>query len=156
MEKKVVIWHGKEYYLLGKRKMDGKYLYLEKAHFDCGWYWGFGYVEGFTNNKNPEKSRDISSHEHIDSLLFNKNMNGFDAFKELFEETPMTDKELWKFLELMKSFYVAKEYSEMLYIGGAHYTQNPVSELIKNDDEYTRINTIILPKVFEEVYKLLS
>lgn len=156
MNKYSFTWHGKKYYLLGE-DADGERYYLEQAQWDCGWYWGGGYVETFTNRIFPHRSEDISSHQHFDGLfLKNPRLNGFDAFKMFFKETPFTDKELWVILELMKSFYTARNYSDFLHIGGAHYTTNPCKETIVNDTEYTRINASVIPALMEELYKILG
>lgn len=107
---------GHKYYLLGIDKEGIKY-FLEEAHWDCDWYWGGGYVETFSNNRNPVCSMDINSHHHFDLMFLTYNKNGFDMFKDFFKETPFTDNEIWKICELMKSFYVAREYSDMIYRG---------------------------------------
>jgi hypothetical protein len=148
---------GKDTFLLGVDS-DGVYYWLEAAKFDCSWYWGFGYVETYTNNKNPKLSRDINSHQHFDGLFFNKNKNknGFDAFKDFFVETPFTDSEIWRICELMKSFYIARQYSDMIYRGGAHYTSNPAKETIKNESEYNRINTVVIPEILNKLYNILG
>ena len=155
MDKKVIKWHGKKYYLLGADREGIKY-WLKEGHFDCDRYWGFGYVQTFTNNKNPASSRDIQSHSHFDTRFFNKHNNGFDEFTAFFEETTLSKDEIWRFIELMKSFYTAREYSDMISLGGSNYTQNPVKETIKCETEYKRINEVVIPAVMEEVYKLLS
>ena len=59
---------GKDIYLLGEDQ-DGTKYWLEAPHFDCGWYWGFGYIETYTNNRRPDLAKDIASHQHIDGLL---------------------------------------------------------------------------------------
>lgn len=153
MEKKKLHAFGKDIYLLGKDK-DGINYWLEQASWDCNWYWGFGYVETYTNNRNPEKAKDIRSHQHFDGLFF-KGVS-FDVFKEFFAETPLKDKEIWKLLELMKSYYIAKEYAFMLHTGGAHYTSNPCAEIIGDLHEWDRINKVVIPAICEEVYKLLG
>ena len=56
----------------------------------------------------------------------------------------------------MKSFYIAEEYSEMLYRGGAHYMANPISDIIKNEAEYKRINEKVIPEIMKELYKILA
>lgn len=156
MKKKTFEWRGKKYYLLGE-DADGDRFYLEEAHWDCGWYWGGGYVETFTNNRFPENSKDISSHMHFDGLFFKQpRKNGYDAFKEFFAETPFTDSEVWEILELMKSFYIARGYSDFLYLCGAHYTSNPCGVVIKNEEEYDRINKVVIPSLMEELYKILE
>lgn len=155
LEKKKSHAFGKDTYLLGKDK-DGTYYWLEEAKWDCGWYWGFGYVETYTNNKNPEMAIDINSHQHFDRLFFRADKMSYDAFKEFFEETVLTDKEIWKLLELMQSFYTAEKYAELVYRGGSHYTNNPCSIFIKDEKEYTRINKVMIPAICDEVYRLLS
>lgn len=143
-------------YLLGEDK-DGILYWLESANWDCGWYWGGGYVETYTDNIHPNLSADVSSHQHFDSMFFNQqNKNGVDAFKEFFSKTPFTDEEIWKILELMRSFYIARAYSDMLHRGGAHYTENPAKETIKNDREYERINKVVIPKIMQELYGILG
>lgn len=145
----------KDIYLLGQ-DADGTNYWLEAASWDCDWYWGFGYIETYTNNNNPSRARDIESHSHFDSLGAKENKNLYDAFKEKFIVTPLSDKELWTLCELMKSFYTAKKYAEMLHTGGAHYTTNPCRDIIQNDKEYNRINKIVIPAICKEVYALLS
>ena len=146
---------GKIIFLLGEDE-DGVNYWLEQATWDCDWYWGGGYVETYTNNKYPHLSKDINSHQHFESLFFKGNKNGYDAFKEFFAETPFTDKEIWKICELMRSFYIAREYSDMIHRGGAHYTSNPVSEIIKDDAEYERINKVVIPAIMQSLYEILS
>lgn len=155
MEKKQFEKFGNTYYLLGADS-EGTRYYLEEFRFDCGWYFAGGYVETFTNNKNPEYSRDIESHSHFDSMFFNGRVNGFDAFKKFFAETPFTDSEIWKICELMKSFYICRHYSDMLYCGGAHYTSNPAKESIVCPDEYKRINEKVIPAIADELYKIVG
>lgn len=154
MKKQKSFAFGKDVYLLGK-DADGVYYWLESAKWDCGWYWGFGYIETYTNNKNPNLAKDIKSHQHFDSLFFRAG-NGYDAFKKFFVETTLTEKETWQLLEMMKTFYILREYSDTLNRGGAHYTANPLKEIIQNNDEYERINKIVLPELFNKIYELLE
>lgn len=146
---------GKDQYLLGMDK-DGIYYWLEESKFECGWYWGIGYVETFTNNEKPNMAKDINSHSHFDSMFLKQtNKNGYDAFKMFFEETVLTEKETWTLIELMKTLYTLREYSDTIYRGGSHYTKNPLSEKIKNQSEYDRINKELIPSVLQEIYNLL-
>lgn len=155
MNKQTTEAFGKEIYLLGKDK-EGILYWLEEPKWDCGWYWGCGYVETYTNNKNPSIARDIESHQHFDGLFFNKNKNGYDNFKEFFDETTVTDKELWTLLEVMKTIYILKETAEVLGRGGSHYTSNPCRDTITNTEEVKRINEVVLPALFEAVRRILS
>ena len=154
MKNKVDEAFGKKQNLLGQK--DGIYYWLEEATWDCEWYWGLGYVETFTNNKNPHLARDINSHSHFDGMFFKSNKNGYDSFKEFFDETVLSDEELWTLVECMKSLYTLSEYAELLHRGGSHYTSNPCSELIMNNDEYERINQELIPALLNQVYELLS
>ena len=155
MEKKKTFAFGKNVYLLGKDS-NGIAHWLEEASWRCEWYWGLGYVETYTNNDHPNISRDINGHQHFDSLIFdNGDANAFDKFKGYFVETPFNDKEIWKILEIMKSLYLMKKYAEMLHSGSAHISNNPCSELIKNADEYNRINKEIIPALNKELYNIL-
>lgn len=155
MKKRTTRAFGKKVYLLGQ-DADGTKYWLEEARWDCDWYWGGGYVETYTRNNSPERSRDIKSHQHFDGLFLNKNKNGKDMFCEFFKETPFTDSEIWKICELMRSFYIAREYSDMIHRGGAHYTTNPASDVIKSQDEYERINKKVIPAIMQELYKILA
>lgn len=156
VKKWVINKFGHTCYFLGRDKY-GKNYFLQNAKFDCGWYWGGGYVETYTNNKNPERAKDIEMHTHFDSLFFNNpRKNAFNGFKEYFPETPFTDSEIWKICELMKAFYIARNYSDMLYTGGAHYTSNPAAEIIKSEIEYKRINETVIPEIMNELYKILG
>lgn len=145
MKKEVITRNGKKQYLLGRDSV-GK-VWLEEARWDCGWYWGLGYVKMFGKHE---------CHTHFDSQFFNSGKNGYDRFKEIMTETTLSDKELWQLLELMKSAYLARNYSDMLYIGGAHYTENPCKETIKNEAEYKRINEEVIPAIMNKVYELLT
>lgn len=145
----------KDVYLLGIDKEGTKY-WLEAGKWDCGWYWGVGYVETYQRNSEPSRARDIDSHQHFNGMFFNKKQNGYDEFKAFFTETVLTKNEIWTLIELMKSLYTLREYSDTICRGGAHYTNNPCKEIIQNNSEYDRINKIVIPAVLFEVYKLLS
>lgn len=143
-------------YYLGQ-DANGINYFLKAATWDCQWYWGGGGVTTYTNNRNPITSKDIASHQHFDVLFLNNpKKNGFDAFKDFFAVCPFTDSEIWKICELMKSFYIARNYADMIHQGGAHYTSNPAANAIKNDDEYNRINKTVIPAIMNELYNILK
>lgn len=147
---------GKNIYLLGKDKNGVKY-WLEEASFNCGWYWGFGYIETYTNNNNPEKARDINSHQHFKGLFLKANI--FESYKNFFAETTLNDDEIWKLLSYMKEFYIIREYSDLLYSGNHIISEAKNIKLEENEEEnkkeYKRINEILLPELFEKIYSLL-
>jgi len=155
MKKATTKAFGKNIYLLGIDE-EGKKHWLEEGKFECGWYWGMGYVETYTNNSNPSKAKDVETHQHFNGLILDKKRNGYDEFVDFFVDTPLEKSEIWELIELMKTLYTMREYSDTIYRGGSHYTTNPLKELIKNDVEYERINKIIIPSLLEKVYELLS
>lgn len=150
MDKETRNIRGKYQFLLGVK--DGETYWLEKASWDCDWYWGLGYVESYRGHGRSDKS--WRGHTHFDSL-FLRPAKFVDGFKEFFDDTPLTDKEIWTLLELMQSAYTARRYSDMLHTGGAHITTNPARDIIHDNAEYKRINKKVIPSIMNEVYKLL-
>lgn len=136
-------------YFLGIRKEDKKRVYLIKESWDCGWYWGFGYIQTFSKG-------DIYDHQHFDNLFLKKDI--FDSFKNYFETTPLTNDEIWQLLGYMKEFYAAKDYAELLkhgnYITSKAKCYLDDENLEENKKEIERINKNILPKLFLKIEKL--
>lgn len=155
IKKKKSYAFGKNIFLLGRDK-DGTNYWLEEASWDCEWYWGGGYVETYTNNRNPKKSKDIQSHTHFDTLFFNVGKYDYDLFNELFVEHPFTKDEVHKILGLMREFYTVRKYSDLLHASSMYCTENPVSAVIKSEEEYNIINKTVIPKIMEELYKVLG
>ena len=106
MKKKTSHAFGKKIFFLGRDK-DNINHWLEQAKWDCDWYWGFGYIETYTNNANPDRSNDINCHTHFDSIVFNKNSHTINDILK----TPFDDKEAWELSDLLKSFYTLKDTS---------------------------------------------
>lgn len=125
-------------------KVYDDYIYLSAPSWDCDWYWGFGYL----GNKH--------CHYHINGL--NKNKNLYDAITEHFGDSFIIKEhsDILLFCELITTFYTLKETAEVLGRGGSHYTGNPLAELIKNEPEVKRINEIIMPALFDQIYLLLK
>ena len=122
---------------------DNEPIYLKPPSWDCGWYWGFGYL----GNEN--------CHYHIDGLM--KKSSLYDGFKNHFGNTfIIKESDIWLFSELFKTFYMLKETANILKSGSANYTTNPIKELIINSSEVERINNIVLPQLFEEIYKVIN
>lgn len=158
---------GKDIYLLGR--INGENHWLEAGKWDCGWYWGFGYVETYTNGAFPDRARDISSHSHVNSLIFKK-PEKYDFDKKAFvlgseylhhwneldlEQTTLTDQESWEFSDLMKSFYTLREAAEIYHSGNSHLTSSQKLNL-KNADALKRINEVEIPAILARVYEILS
>lgn len=119
-----------------------KRIYLSAPSWDCGWYWGFGYL----GNSN--------CHYHVDGL--NKEINLYDALIEHFGDSlQISTSDLWTFAELFETFYSLKKTAEVLGRGGSHLTSNLCKDIIINKDEVKRINEVVLPQIFEEIYRIL-
>lgn len=153
--KKLIKIFGHEYWLLGIRK-DGKKVFVQKPTWDCDWYWGGMYLACFTNNNSPQNSKDIAEHFHFDSTFLNSNGSHFDEFKAYFEETVLTDDEIWRLLDLMASAYALKKAAGVLHRGGSNYTGKARIAELEDDDMRTKINRKLLPAIFGEVKKLLT
>lgn len=80
----------------------------------------------------------------------------FDSIKARFTEWTLTDADTWTFCELIKTFYALKETAEVLGRGGSNYTKNPCAEIIKSKSETKRINEIVLPAIFDAIWKLFE
>lgn len=133
-------------YYLGKHS--GNKVYLAKPRWDCGWYWGFGYVQGY------KRIGTMVSHEHFDSLFLKNNI--FDSFKEYFsEECVLSDEQIWKLIELMKRFYILRQAADLFYRGSANVSSRNLPS-VKNEDLANQINNDIMLDLFEEIEKIFK
>lgn len=121
--------------------VDNEPIYLSAPSWDCGWYWGFGYL----GNNN--------CHYHFSGLDKNKDLH--TAIKEHFDTINIRESQLWEFAELMSTFYKLKTATEVLR-GSAGLTSNPIKGVIQNDDEIKRINTIVMPYLFNAIHNILN
>lgn len=157
MEKRISQAFGKTIYLLGE-DVNGEYVWLEGPSWDCDWYWGFGYIERYTNTKHPECSRDISSHTHWKGQIADFEEKGkyiaHPKENPLFKQTTLTDKESWELADLMKSFYSLKEVAGIFHTGSSHLTTPKID--LKHPDIENLINKEILPQVFSRIAEILT
>lgn len=162
-----------DYYLIGKDN-NGKRVWLEKPSWDCGWYWGFGYLQTMRFDLTPSAARDIDSHTHWNYLVAESHKNAHDWFIETFGEPTtdiwghprkadkgtrmcrFTDNQVWRLCELMKTAYTLRETAEVLGCGKSNYGENPCVEVIKNTREAKRINSKVLPAIFAEIGKIFD
>ena len=121
----------KDIYLIGKDK-DGVKYWLEAPSWDCGYYWGFGYVETYTNNNNPSKAKDITSHQHLDSLI------KYGKFP--FEEMTIDLERMEYLISKINGFYSRKKTLEIID---------------KNSYEYKYLNSYSIPLVITSIIDAL-
>lgn len=155
MEKTKTRAFNKSIYLLGEDKEGVKY-WLEEPSWDCGWYWGFGYIETYTNNRRPDLARDINSHQHFDSLFLRGNKCAHDLFKEFFKNTPLNNNEIWELCDYMMTFYTLRKTAELFRHGYSWQTERAKIKELENKDQEDLINRQLLPEVFKRIKKLLS
>ena len=148
LQKKLDHAFGKNVYFLGIYNEDE--IWLEAASWDCDWYWGFGYIEVY-DRKQPSKATDIISHSHYDQFFEKGHI--LSDFKV---KTPLTESEQWILSDLMKSAYTLQKTAEVLGRGYSHLTAKAKSESLIKEDWVKEINEVLLPEIFEKVYKLLS
>lgn len=161
---------GKDIYLLGKDESGINY-WLESPHWDCSWYWGFGFVETYTNNRTPSKARDIESHQHIDSSFMGQHYY-YDHEKQCFRKgtyinniydspllvtTTFNEGTGWQLSELFRQFYLLKDMAAFCYKDrpGCHITISPVDHGSLKE-WYDKINKKLIPDITAEVLRLLS
>lgn len=111
-------------------------LYLSRHSWDCGWYWGFGYIGN---------SR---LHMHIDSLI-----NGeYDVNKIFDGGASITQDQWWIIRDLFTQAYALKKAAEV-YRHGGHQTSKPgITDCIKNLEMAAQINKdleTVLDKVWD-------
>ena len=155
MNKKTTNAFGKKVWLLGK-DADGTNYWLEEPSWDCGWYWGFGYIETYTNNDSPSKSKDINSHSHFDYMFMRGNKCTRDMFKEFFVETPLTDDEIWELVDYMKTFYTLKDVAELFKHGYSWQTSKAKIESLENKEQEDLVNKVWLPEVFKRIQNIFE
>lgn len=136
---------------------DNENIFLTKPSWDCGWYWGFGYignknchyhVDGLKKIENYKFDKDVREYEFV---------NLYDGFKKHFGDSFVVkkDADIWTLAELFSTFYILKETTEILGRGGSNYTNNPCSKIITNKREVKRINEKVLPEIFLAIYEIL-
>lgn len=125
-------------------KKDNNRYYLRKPHFDCGWYWGLGYL-----------ATGRGSHGHFDSYFKDKLF--CDAWVD-FDDTPFTKEEAYIITDYMRQLYTLRKMSDMLYVGNTHITSYAkVLEQFaeQNEAEYKRINNVLIPTVWNALVDVL-
>jgi hypothetical protein len=148
----------KDVYLLGKDKY-GTYYWLESPSWDCGHYWGFGYIESYTNNKQPQLAKDINSHEHATSFM-SEFFIEWNGSKPRLTETTFTQSEGWEICELFKRFYILKETAGMYSKSSAHVSKSVLESIGYNrecdKEQAERINKYHIPKVTDRILEILT
>ena len=153
MEKQQSKAFGKNVFLLGADE-EGTWYWLEEQGWDCDWYWGFGYIETYTNNQHPEKSKDISSHQHAEDFM-SKWFKEWNGSKPILKDKTFSEAEGWELSELFAQFYHLQEQAEFWGRG----KMNTANTTIKNWQDKSlaeKINKIILPVIMNRIIEILT
>ncbi len=148
MKKKQSKAFNKDVYLLGKDEHGVRY-WLEAPKWDCGWYWGFGYIETYTH-KSPHLARDINSHEHATDFF----PNWFGGAGKLVETT-FGDTHGWELSELFKQFYFLRDCADNFKRGKCHVACSKIDTWEK-PEIVKEVNELILPKVMKRITDILT
>lgn len=138
--------------------VDNENIYLSPPKWDCGWYWGFGYLGNANCHYHIDGLTKISKYNFEKQTLQYEFVDLHEGLIRHFGDSFIIkkDKDIWTLAELFKTFYYLRETAEVLGRGGAHYTTNPLSDIIKNPNEVKRINEEILPLLFDKIYEILT
>lgn len=142
----------KKIYLLGQDE-EGTNYWMEEPTWDCGWYWSWGYVETYTNNRSPSNSRDINSHQHFDGLFLE---GDYGRYKKFFKKSTLTEQEQWRLLELMRTGYTLKRAAGLFEKGSSYVASNDCYDVIKDQALYEDIVKVKMPAVISAVCNLLG
>lgn len=151
--------NGKDKVFFGTRKSDGERIYITKPSWDCGWYWGFGYLgnrrEHYHLSSYQDKQRVLTDDKGKFHVFTEKrNINMYEALIEDYDLNSAIKENLWEFCEVVLTAYSLKKTAEVLGRGGSHMTSNPCSEIIKNKEEVERINEVVLPALFNKLNEI--
>lgn len=117
----------------------GNDLFIEKHKWDCGWYWGFGYI----GNKGL----------HTHAKLFVKDLIWHNP-EEIFEWSIFKNAhEFWIFKDLLKQAYALKSAAEVYEYGG-NCTTSEQTKVIESVDMAAKLNED-LSKVLDAMWAFL-
>ena len=109
--------------MLGKTETNGN-VWLTKHKWDCGWYWGFGYLGN------------LQCHYHFSSVLENNLLAS-----KYFSSTNISDKDWWVIRDLFEQAYALRRAYEVYYRGGGHQSSlTGVTDVILNKELAAAIN----------------
>lgn len=117
---------------------EGENIYITKHSWDCGWYWGFGYIG---NSK---------CHMHFEQTFLGKNI--WLGVDEIFEKTWIKEKQWWILKDLFVQAYALKKCAEVFRHGGYCTTEKGITDIIQNKNEEVFLNNqleIVLDKIWE-------
>jgi hypothetical protein len=107
------------------KQLPSERIYLSKHSWECGWYWGFGYIG--------------NSNLHAHFKLFLEGGDTYDLPK-VFSDTKLTQNNWWAILEMFSSAYKLREAAGFYNRGGSQITKNLCGHILKDKVLSGRIN----------------
>lgn len=161
-----------DFYLLGTNE-DGKKVWLEKPEWSCGHYWSFGQLMTFMHDWDPSIAKDFDTLTHWDSQTAEVRGDNTVWFIKKFglpttdlfgrentdagRKSNFTYDQIYHLCDLMRSMYTLYKAAELFNYGHSNYNSHTTSkEVIKDNDMYKKINTVMLPEVFKEIGQLFD
>jgi hypothetical protein len=77
-------------------------------------------------------------------------------FEEYFEETALTEDEMWILCDYMKTYYTLKNTAELFRHGYSWQTSKAFIDNLKSEEREAHINKVLLPELFNRIAELLS
>ena len=155
---------------LGKTK--GKYserVYLYDFKWDCGWYWGGGYIGN--NNFHAHfdgaflNTPDIRGHclgnfttpwnKDENSIVISNGASLWEPLSFFLDDAQFDEKQWWRVKDLYKQFYIYKDAAAAFQYGG-HMSGEGRSDEEINKSMAAKINKHIEDVVIKEIRKLIN
>lgn len=118
-------------------QIDNENIYITKHSWDCGWYWGFGYL----GNRN--------SHFHIESLICERGHDGkypSTEITDIFTFPVFTQNQWWIIRDLFIQAYSLKATAACFRRGGHQSHKTDITAILKN----TTVREVIDNKIQDE------
>ena len=102
---------------------EGEKVYLSKHSWDCGWYWGFGYV----GNRN--------CHFHFEKFLEDSSYAS-----RVFTDPNFTDQNWWYVRDLFTQAYALTKVAEVYSYGGHQASKEGLTDMLRSEDKAKQAN----------------
>ena len=116
----------------------GRVIYLSKHSFDCGWYWGFGYIG---NNH---------LHTHFSYILERPQL-----VTDVFSDTSITEATWWNIQDLFKQAYILKEYAGLCRHNNGYIASSAACKILSLTSEDEKLTNERLELVLDTVWALI-
>ena len=173
-------WSDKRWYL-GKLKGSPENVYLYDFSWDCGWYWGGGYIgnrnfhahfDGAFLNTVDSRGHTLNSRGWVFVDPWNKSKeleyvaverkmvieNGASVWQDLaffLDDAQYTTDQWWRIKDLFKQFYRLRDAAEVFQYGG-HCTSTGRTDAEINKELAANINNHIKTVIIPEIRKALD